>query len=847
MNVNLTHRWTFRALLCLGGLAIWTLITWPLPRYFQRAIPFGDRVSADDSPLLELAPGDHLQLYYHFWLARDMIAGRTPPFNNIYEFNMGDGAAQPARFDPYYVPFSLVFAAVSPWLGDAAGWNFASLASIFLGLFGCYVLAQRYARSRALALAVALIVTAFPYRWITLLGGSPTGFGIGLIPWLLVGLDRAVRDQRPSGGCLAGLALLGAYCTDLHTFYFSVLLTPTWCIVAWFTQATPGPIFVRSRIRATFLALLPTLFLAAMALGLSIMSSRQLAQTGMAEGRTWQEIKLFSPIVSGLFRWQHLGPSNHIFFGTALTALIVAGFVIRGLGWLRARESSAKALAAPARFERSGWLLLAVSCGIIAIILLAFGTYGPGHGLPLKAARRLLPKYTMIRQTAKIFCLMPALLAILLSLLYAGLPTWPQAKRRYLVVLFVLLGATVVTESSLWFRAGLCVLPPTMPAYEAAAQHAAEHGGEAPHGVAIPLWPGDSHYSSVYEYGIIRSRVRLLNGYAPAVPEGYPERVGQALYGLNGGSLTEAEETLLRTMSVRYLFFHEQPYPEKVALFPSGIALRRLLQNPHLEPLAVADATRCFFIRDSPRPTTETDKLWGPPRYLPALHWLPKRQPASTDQHFEFALTLRAPATPAPNLRYLMRLSGGGSLTNQLGFNIEVPHEAVWIEAPMTLPYGDIWHVTAGQPRLEHALIVAGDGAGALQNGRYHWAAADLFHRGATDTHNGSVSLDPLRVARGLVLYGPNLPFPAGRYRATLTTEPLLAGNHGRADGDLLVTTMGSESHVIGHAAVRAGLPASCEFDYDGARPLRLEYHYHRTLALRLLAFDLEPLNDTAP
>lgn len=841
----MTSKTTSRIVLFVGGILIWALITWPLPLHFNDTIPSTDRLHISMSQILELNPGDHLQLYYYFWLARDMLAGKTPLFNNVYEFNMG-GDSRQARFSPYYVPFSLIFAATSPWLGDPAGWNLTGLVSVLLGLFGCFALAQRYANSRWLALAIALIVTAFPFRWNTLLGGSPTGFGIGLLPWLIVGLDQAVRDHRPSGGFLAGLTLLGAYGTDLHCFYFATLLTPLWCAIAWGTQEKPLAI-TWPRLRATFIALLPTLLFVAFAMGLSVLSRRHLASVAIAGGRSWNDVKLCSPIIRGLLYWGPLGYSNHIYFGVSLTALIVFGYVLQGVSKLQARTQAACVPRKDKGVAYPGWLLIMVTLGILATLSVSLGVHGPFSGLPLRLARNLLPKFTMIRQTAKVFCLMPTLLTILLALLFAGLPAWPRAVKKYLAGIFILLGALIFIESALWFRVGLCAFPKGMPPYEAIAKHAAEQGLGQPHALAIPLWPGESHFSSVYEYGIIHSRVRLLNGYYPAIPRSYLKRVVKPLSFLNHGMLAEKQLAVLKAFSVRYIIFHEQPYPTKGSFFPSAIALRGLLQNPWLDPLVSDGPIRSFVIREIPRDAADIPELWGPPRYWPSRQWTFNTQPGIADKQFDFPLTMRTPAPPAPNLRYLMRVSGGGTLLSSSGTTLAIPAAAAWLETPLSSPYGDTWRVTSGQPRLEHALLVAGDGADPLPKGRYRWPAADFFHKGATDVITGSIHIDPLRVLQGMVLYGPDLPFPAGRYRATLITEATNTNDVDRAEGDLRAVTLGQALTVVGQAPVRAGIPTSCEFDYDGARPLRLEYHYHRHIPIRVIALELEPLTPPAP
>jgi len=66
-------------------------------------------------------------------------------------------------------------------------------------------------------------------------------------------------------------------------------------------------------------------------------------------------------------------------------------------------------------------LVTLLSLAIVAIVLLALGTRGPGDALPIRAARKLIPKYTMIRQPMKIFCILPTVLCVLLALLFRHL------------------------------------------------------------------------------------------------------------------------------------------------------------------------------------------------------------------------------------------------------------------------------------------------------------------------------------------------------------------------------------------------------------------------------------------
>ncbi|MDD5706896.1 MAG: hypothetical protein PHR35_13310 [Kiritimatiellae bacterium] len=822
--------------LLAGGLLLWATFSWPLPRHFSRAIPAREVHAEAGSAVRDLDPGDHLQLLYHFWLTRDMLAGHTPLFTNLYEFNTGDDAAR-YHPDPLYLPFSLVYALLSPWAGDAAAWNLSLLLAFLLGVAGSHALARRYTGSAGLALAVALTVNAFPYRWITLLCGSPTGFAMGLIPWLLTGLDVAVRDRRSAGGWLAGASILAAYGTDLHVFYFSALIAPAWCILAW--CADPAPLRPdAARLRAVALALLPAAALAAAAVGLSLVTGSQLARSDLASGRSWNTIRIFSPTGHGFYSRRPLAMSNHIFLGFPLLALLglgLAGCCCLSRHGVRKESPSGDRIGRP-------WLLIGLLlAGLALVCALAMGANGPLNALAMRAARKLLPKYTMIRQTVKVFCLMPAILTVFSLLLFSMWRQWEGSRARGARWAAVLLLLLTLADFRSRINPGLCALPARMPAYEEIARHAASRQDQRPHAIALPLWPGESHYASVYEYGIAKSRVRLVNGYAPAVPLGYHTNVFRRFESLNQGALDEAQVASLRAMGVRYAIFHEQPYPERVSPFPAAIALRRLLQHPWLEPIAQDGQMWSFFLRDAPRQAAEVPPLWGPPLYAATLHW------SFPEAATKYPLRLRAPVAPAPGLHYLLRVSGAGRLAADGGANLSIDGEnARWIEAPFTPPCGVVWQVAEGAPRIEHALLTAGDGAGTPRDGVYRWPAASLFHQGATDARDGSVALDPARDPQGLAIYGPGLPFPSGCWRARLLTAPTEEGR-GVEIGRLIPATIGSGGRHLNNAGVIAGLPAVCDFAYDGVLPLRLEFHYHRHRPARVLALELERLDRTEP
>lgn len=801
-----------------AGVALWACMTWPLALHVRSAIAYTPFRARNVPAVQALTPSDNLQLMYHFWLCRDMIAGHTPAFSNIYEFNTGDDAAM-RSFSPYYVPFSLVFAAVSPIAGNAAGWNVALLASLLLGFWGLFALSRRFASSFAAAFAAALVAGAFPFIWINAMIGSPTGFALCLVPWLLYGIDVAVREQRAVGGLVAGLAIIAAFCSDLHVFYFSALVTPVWTLIAFSMglDRNGREAFAR-RLSGAVVALLPFAALAVVALLLSRMVGAGLKTTTMAAGRTLQEVRNCSPVLRGLVSWQPLGYTNHIFFGSGLIALLALGAV-----------SCRRAVASGGLRKRDLMLLAAMLAAMVAVILLANGAYGPFGGMPIRVARKLVPKYTMIRQSTKVFCLMPSLVAIFLSLAFSAM------KGRLPRLVASLVAIAAIAEQATWLRPSLCTTPDALPAYNAAAEYAYANGIGRPHALCVPLWPGESHYSSLYEYGVIGTRIRLLNGYSPSVPGDYFADVFSKLESVNGGVLTEDQRSFLSDMGINLIIFHEQPYPQKVSPFTSHVALEKLRANPALKEVASTDGIFVFAMTGAVAEVGKTEgSMLG---YPAAMHWRASRLLPVAEGNGPYGVirpVMRSPAHFSDGVSYMMLLSGGGTLTGALGTVVEVPDSPEWVSVPFLPPIGEKFTVTAGSPMVRHALIVAGAQTHFEPGSSHTWRACEFFHQGYSDEADGSVSFDQSRNCADVLLFGPDLPFPKGRYTATLRGD--------FRDGDAFsAETIGDGGATLASAAIDGSADeCTIDFDHDGMLPLRLSYRFCGSGASRVKTISIQ-------
>ncbi len=105
----------------------------------------------------------------------------------------------------------------------------------------------------------------------------------------------------------------------------------------------------------------------------------------------------------------------------------------------------------------------------------------------------------------------------------------------------------------------------------------------------IPLWPGDSHQSSLYEHYIMLDKIPRVNGYSPLVKQDYINTVFKPLYTLNRGRLNREQYTLLRQLHVGYITVHNNRdvFPPKVSPFPPITTVRRLQRSPYLEQVQI--------------------------------------------------------------------------------------------------------------------------------------------------------------------------------------------------------------------------------------------------------------------
>ena len=646
-----------RAALALAALALalWAAFLRPLPARVASGIPFASY--AGNAPARTLVQGDHLQLLYHFDLFDAYLHGRLPWFRNLWEFNTSDDA-RPPRPDLCYFPFALPYSlARSAGASDAFAWNLSQWLSVLLGLAFCFALARRCGAGPGAALACAALATCVPYRWVVLAGGSPTGFGMGLVPGVALGVDVAVRDRRLRGGALAGALLLACYAADLHCFLFAVLALPLWGLVA-LLRSPDAPFASRRRLLRLVRALSPLLLGGAVCAAFGHAAQRAWASTDAAAGRSLRELARHSPDWHAFFdpfyfshspEQLHQGWAVAILLSLAGLALLAAALVLlwRLLRRRRAAPFRSPAIVFDPRFStrvesparRDSAALRAALAGLLLgaatvfLFFLALGTNGPCDALPLRAVRKLVPPFRMVRQPLKSLCLLPTFYAAFFALAWSSLRALapllrraaaplalsrlaagqrdraadsaaealrrpPRGRRAFLHALpAAALVLVVFLSASRGMRTGVCLLPGPDPAYAAAVADA-EARGLVPRALVLPIWPGDSSWSSVYQYHAMRAGLRMLNGYASVTEPQYVDRVFRRFETMTEGDFTDDQYAALRKTGVTCVILHEDAFPAKVSPFPFGATLRRHLANPRLRLLSHSSGAWAFAVCD---------------------------------------------------------------------------------------------------------------------------------------------------------------------------------------------------------------------------------------------------------
>ncbi len=693
-------RWGASALVLLLSLLAAVVYTHPLAFHLDDSVPYAYGVSREQG-VQALVPGDPLQFYYALALTDDMVRHRGPWFRDPYQFS---APAAPSRKSYFFLPFSLLFAALSP-LGRATAYDLLVLGSFPATALAAFWLARRAGTTDLGALVTTAAITLLPYRVANVAGGHPTGITFFLLPFVLLGLEAAWQSRSALAAAGAATALVCLAVNEPHFVFFCAFLIPLWLAsalwrlepartvdarpawpwivvsaigptVAWcFQQArhhavvwTPAMVVALFVVATALLALawrvgaeiraragaraegaqarsfLPLSILAlypvqtvlevphlgavlALAAGVGVaLAQRALAPALLAVARrapyrpVATRFAILWPAAVGLvgagilllqYKTAFIDPAGHS-GGRSLREITLfaprlADFADRAntrLGHELYPGAVVCVLAAASLGSGAGRFLVAVAAVAAALTL---GPNAPAW-LPLyPAAFHLVPFFSIIRQSAKLFAIVALALGVA-----AGLGA-DRLRTRFGTAAVLVALALLLVDATKVLPFGITKLPASNRAYAAIAASA---GGS--NLLELPLWPGDSAFSSIYLYWATRTRIPMVNGYSPTAPRAYVETVYRPLASMNLGELTEEQDRRLDELGVRFVTLHRDTYPPQVSLFPYRFALAAMRRNPNLRSVLDDEGVHLFErVSGDYRPWDETAP-WAPAAFFEA-------------------------------------------------------------------------------------------------------------------------------------------------------------------------------------------------------------------------------------
>ena len=329
------------------------------------------------------------------------------------------------------------------------------------------------------------------------------------------------------------------------------------------------------------------------------------------KGRTINEVLLFSPKAGNFFFWQDINYERFVILGWGLVILALLGLVPLFRG--NPNDSGKRALA-----------------GILAFLALVL-TLGPtlSHFPLYQTLHTYFPFFKYPRAPARFVMVGLIFLCLLAGLALSGLRKWLVSKGwiragkwvPFLILLFVL------AEYHTCRPLGLSLMTGPTRIYEEIRNRLA-NGRRV---LELPIWPGDSHQSSAYEYTVTRTRRPMINGYAPVVFRDYIQQVFWPLYPLGHGEMNTAQVQELKRLKVDLITFHDNAliYTEKVSPFPPRLALTRLLASPRLKLLAQDKEVFLFQLDDKGAPSSNQPVRTSPVQAV----FYSFNQPQETGRH----------------------------------------------------------------------------------------------------------------------------------------------------------------------------------------------------------------------
>ena len=336
--------------------------------------------------------------------------------------------------------------------------------------------------------------------------------------------------------------------------------------------------------------------------------------TSIAQGgRGLEQVMLYSPHLGDLFQRHETDLERLVAVNPLVLVLVGLGLLILLLARRPAREGASSGSGPGAAV----FAFLGLTAALLAL--------GPGLRVaPLYALfYDWVPFFNFPRVPGRIIMVGVVLLSLFGGWALARVAGW--LPRRWGPAALALLVIAVAAWHA-WPRApmAVCLIPPPGPVEERIAQEMPQGPQTDQRLLGLPIWPGDSHQSSIYELMITRTRAVSVNGYSPVVPQSYVDRVFWPLFPLDLGQVDAPALAVLRKLKVGLVDFHDDDnvYPAKISPFPPALARQRLLASGAFTPLEQAGTVFLWRFDPNAKPDPAPGRVTSPVASLWEAEWL---------------------------------------------------------------------------------------------------------------------------------------------------------------------------------------------------------------------------------
>jgi hypothetical protein len=537
--------------------------TYPLVLYFNKGMAY-THSPAKGYEVVSLAQGDYLQFYYKLWLFKDSVLGPTPLFSDPYQFSI----SEEKTFSTQSLPLSFFFLIFSAFGGNFA-YNSLVILSFTLSGLAMYLLVKFYTEDRLSAFLGGLIFALAPYRLAQVLGGHPNGFLFFLIPLAIYFLEISLSKKSVKYGIFSGLSILSLAFLELHLIYYLSLFLGLFILLKLFLSSEEK--------RGWWKGLLPIFLFIFVSLVWLFSLRSGLSASIVEQGRTLHEVRLYSPKIGDIFKRGNIYTERYIYLGIIPLFLGIFGLFSKFSPLLK-------------RYHISR-----IFYGVVLSVTFLL-SLGPNlRQIPLyKFCYRYIPFFNYPRVPGRIIVLTFLSLSILAGF---GIRRIRDLKLKKGVEFFILgifsLGILIDYYPSK--VTGISLTERRSKVYEIVRRKIGDYRL-----LELPIWPGDTAWSSLYLYQATRTRVRMINGYSPAVSRDYVENIFRPLHSLDFGEMREEQYKLLKKLKVKYIIMHEEAYPPKVSPYPASLALDNLKESKYLKFIEYEDPLWLFELLDKP-------------------------------------------------------------------------------------------------------------------------------------------------------------------------------------------------------------------------------------------------------